>query len=368
MIFRLCLAAVCVLGVASASDDRTSLAIEALLRLETTNLHDNPKLAHAVTNLLAKTKGTPNFVKLVQRFHLPNQTDGLLDVIARDNGRETGVQAMQLVLASGDLPAIQQSLKSTNVAGASKTAEALGNTGKKEAVPLLLPIVTNPEHDIALRKQAVRSLSQIHDGAAALLALAREGKLPEDLVFTASSELNRARWPDIKTEAAALLPLPQGQDSHPLPPVADLVRMKGDPASGARVFSSPTAACSTCHRVRGEGVELGPDLSEIGTKLGKDALYESILDPNAGISFGYEAWQLTLKSGDEAYGLIVSETPDELALKAANGVVTRYKKSELAKRELMKLSIMPVGLQQAMSVQELVDLVEYLASLRKAAN
>ena len=99
--------------------------------------------------------------------------------------------------------------------------------------------------------------------------------------------------------------------------------------------------------------------------MGKDALYESILDPSAGISFGFEAWQINLKDGDEAYGLIVSDTPDEIAVKAVGGVVTRYAKANIASRTKQKLSIMPSGLQQAMTRQELVDLVEYLASLKK---
>jgi putative heme-binding domain-containing protein len=124
--------------------------------------------------------------------------------------------------------------------------------------------------------------------------------------------------------------------------------------------------CIKCHQVNGEGIDFGPSLSEIGTKLGKDALYESILDPSAGISFGFEAWQIELKSGDEAFGLLVSDTADEIAVKSQGGIVTRYKKSEVTKREQQKLSIMPAGLPQAMSVADLVDLVEYLASLKKA--
>jgi cytochrome c553 len=48
-------------------------------------------------------------------------------------------------------------------------------------------------------------------------------------------------------------------------------------------------------------------------------------------------------------------------------VATRYKKSDIAKRTKQKLSIMPAGLQQNLSTQEIVDLVEYLASLKKAA-
>jgi putative heme-binding domain-containing protein len=124
--------------------------------------------------------------------------------------------------------------------------------------------------------------------------------------------------------------------------------------------------CANCHQVNGQGIDFGPNLSEVGSKLGKDALYEAILDPSAGISFGYEAWQLTLKSGDEAYGLIVSDTPEEIAVKAIGGIVTRYPKRDIVTREQSKLSIMPAGLQQAMTAQELVDLVEYLSSLTKA--
>ena len=54
-----------------------------------------------------------------------------------------------------------------------------------------------------------------------------------------------------------------------------------------------------------------------------------------------------------------------MALKATGGIVTRYKKSDIIKREQTKLSVMPAGLQQAMTTQDLVDLVEYLSSLTK---
>jgi len=217
-----------------------------------------------------------------------------------------------------------------------------------------------------LRKQAVRALAQAQEGAAALLKLAKEEKLPQDMKLMAGSELNNVRWAKIKTEAAQLLPLPRGQNSGPVPPISELVKMKGDAAKGAVIYRRDTVGCIKCHQVNGEGVDFGPNLSEIGTKLGKDALYEAILDPSAGVSFGYEAWQIELKNGDEAYGLIVSDTADEIAVKTQGGIVARYKKSDIAKREQQKLSIMPAGLQQTMSTQDLAHLVEYLSSLKTA--
>ena len=126
--------------------------------------------------------------------------------------------------------------------------------------------------------------------------------------------------------------------------------MKGDMGNGAKIFARQNPGCATCHVVNGQGVELGPNLSEIGAKLGKDALYEAILDPNAGISFGYEAFNLTLKNGDEAYGLIASETADEVTLKNIGGIVTRYTKDDIADRQQSKVSIMLAGLQAGLTV------------------
>ena len=133
------------------------------------------------------------------------------------------------------------------------------------------------------------------------------------------------------------------------------------------MFRRETVGCFKCHQVKGQGIDFGPNLSEIGNKLAKEAIYESILDPSAGISFGYKAWQLEFKNGDDALGLITSETTDEVALKTVGGLVTRYKKADISRRTKQKLSIMPAGLEQTMSADDLVDLVEYLSSLRKPA-
>ena len=81
---------------------------------------------------------------------------------------------------------------------------------------------------------------------------------------------------------------------------------------------------------------------------------------------GFETWHLDLKNGDEVFGLLASETADEIAMKDSKGVLTRYKKSEVAKREKLNTSIMPTGLQATMSTQEFVDLLEFLFAQKKA--
>ena len=92
----------------------------------------------------------------------------------------------------------------------------------------------------------------------------------------------------------------------------------------------------------------------------------SILDPNAGIPFGYEAWLLKTKNGAEALGIITSQTDDELTLKLPGGISIAYKTADIAKRTQLPISIMPQGLQATMTPQELVDMVTYLYSLKQA--
>jgi putative heme-binding domain-containing protein len=167
----------------------------------------------------------------------------------------------------------------------------------------------------------------------------------------------------LKSEAARVLPLPSAQHSQPLPPLAQLLKLKPDRTNGEAVFFRQAPGCTTCHQINGKGTQIGPDLSEIGTKLGK-GLFEAIVDQNAGISVGYETFSLQLKSRDEAYGLITSDSADEIAVKDLKGIVTRYKKSEIASKRQLKISIMPAGLQQAMTPQEFADLLDFLSSLK----
>jgi putative heme-binding domain-containing protein len=348
----------------AAKSDSTAIAVEALSRLKDMDLEANPGIKAALMRVIESTKGRPQFVELVRDFKLKDQDPALLDYATVHPNDSGGADAMRLILENGNLDLVKRALNGSNAA---PVIEVLGNVGEKQVIPILEPLLLDLKRDTTLRQSALRGLARLRDGAAAVLKLAKEDKLPADLKLLASVELNNVRWPELKEEAAQILPLPQSQNSEALPPIPELVKRGGDPAHGEKLFFSPQVACGSCHEVNGKGVDLGPKLSEIGTKYGKDALYLSILDPNAGISFGFETWQVLMKNDDEAYGLLASETEEEIAIKAAGNIITRYKKSEIAKREKLKNSMMPTGLQQAMSTQDLVDLVEFLSTLKKAA-
>jgi putative heme-binding domain-containing protein len=341
---------------------RETIAFESLSRLKNVDLANNPELKQAVYRLLDKVRGTDKFLEIVKDFHLKDCDDRLLDLAIKAPSSEAGVEAMRIVLAHDDSEAIRKKL---NGAGAIKLVEVLGNSSEQKAVGLLLPVAVDSNREPAVRKAAIRGLARTSEGATALLDLAKKGTLAEDLKFTASAELNGVRWTNIKAEAAKVLPLPTVKGSQPMPPTVELLKMNADAMNGENIFYRQQPGCATCHRIRGKGGQIGPDLSEIGTKLAKEAIVEAILEPSAGISVGYETYSLDLKSGDEAYGLIVSDSADEVAIKDSKGIVTHYKKSDVINKRKLKTSIMPSGLQQGMSAQEFADLIAFLSGLKK---
>jgi len=352
------------LRAAEIPPDKLNTLIGALTRLGPEQVNANPRLKEALGKVLTATEGTAQFVELVQVFKLRDCNPQLLAMAIAKPNSTAGATAVNVVLSNGGTDLIKQALAQDSKRAA-KLVEALGNTLKGSTVDLLLPLLATG-HDAALQKETVRSLAKFKQGAQALLKLAKADSISEAAKLTATMELNTVRWTDVKEEAAKLLPLPQMQGGGSFPKINELVKKTGNAKRGAAVYTRETVACNRCHQVNGQGIDFGPALSEIGSKLTKEALYESILAPNSGILMGYESWTIETKGGDEYYGLLVSDTKDELAIKTVGGIVNRIRKSDIDFQRKSQLSTMPSGLQQMMTVQDLVDLVEFLASLKKA--
>lgn len=341
-----------------------SAALEALQRLKGMDLEANPALKAAVLKVVEGTRGTPQFVELVRDFSLAGQEAGLWELAVKRSTETSGAEAARLLLHTGNGAYLTNALQQAPIEQRQAAILALANVSDVEARPLLRSVIVDDRLALPSRTAAVRGLARSEAGARELLQLAADGKLPESLRTAAAFELAQSRWPEVRTAAAKVLPTPKSADGTELPPIPELLQAKGEAARGAKVFRSEQAGCIKCHRVGEEGVDFGPALSQIGTKLGKLALIESILDPSAGIAFGYEGWEVETKDGQELFGLIASETAGEIALKQPTGVVVRVPTSQILRRDRQRLSAMPAGLGQLLTRQELVDLVEYLTTLR----
>jgi putative heme-binding domain-containing protein len=314
-----------------------------------------------VAGMLDSAKGTPEFVQLVEQFDLKDRNDDLLAFVAANPTDVAAGTAIRLV-EKNDPRAIERALAGKDGA---KLAAALGASTDRGVVKLLSDIVADAKRDLPVRQAAVSALTRSKPGSTALLDLARTKKLSADVTPLAASLLHNTTHKDIRDEAARLLPPPVGKGSEKLPPMEKLLAMKGNADHGKEVFVAAT--CVTCHVINGQGTGYGPELSEIGAKLPKDAIYTSILYPSAGISTGFEGWIISTKDGDDLDGIIASDATDQIVLRRAGGINTAIKKADIKEKRQMKISIMPENLQQQMTTQDLVDLVEYLSTLKKAA-
>src|SRR5438552_10755422 len=209
-------------------------------------------------------------------------------------------------------------------------------------------------------------MAKTRNGAQEVLAMARQKKLDEVIATAAAFELHSAppQWPEVKGEAEKLFPLPPARNNEKLPPISQLVKMQGDVARGAKVYAG-VGTCAKCHKVNGEGKEVGPDLSTIGSKLSREAFFESILYPSAGISHNYETTIVQLESGNTVTGIVTSQTADSVTLVNQDAIIRTFKRSEIEKMAKSNISIMPADLQKVMSAQELVDVVDYLMTLKQ---
>jgi putative membrane-bound dehydrogenase-like protein len=338
------------------------LAREALSRLKGSEAQSNPAIAAALEGALGKARGTPQFVALVRDFGMKNQGAALLETALKFASDPVAGDAVQLLLAdpkaSDILTAAIASEKGAGV------IQILGTTATKQGLQKLLGIIADSQARAEIRHEAVRALARTQAGAVELVKLADNGKFPEDLRITASSALALVQYANLSGAIAKHFPPPGGLGGKPLPPTSELVKLKGDISRGKMIAERAESSCITCHRIGDVGVEFGPGLSEIGSKLGKEALLESIINPNAGVSMGFETWQITLKDGSGALGIIRSETNDEVVVALPGGAATRIARDKIARREKLPTSLMPGSINLALSQQDLIDLVEYLASLK----
>jgi putative membrane-bound dehydrogenase-like protein len=337
------------------------ITTEALRRIK--NL-DTQRYAGLLAKTLDRCRGTPAFVELVERFSVAARYGELLALAQKQPDDELGVAAIRVLLAKQQRELLERGLNQDDEKLAAVTARALANSADGRTVSLLRGFLDDARRPLEVRRQAVRGLAKTKPGADEIIRLAAAKKLDPSLHTAAAFELHVAPWNDVKEQAKKLFPVPEARDKQVLPPISELVKMKGDVARGAKVYAT-TGTCAKCHKVNGEGKEVGPDLSAIGAKLSREAFFESILYPSAGISHNYETHNVQLDSGTTVVGILISQTADSLTIVPEDGIRRTYKKSEVERMEKTKLSLMPADLQKLMSAQDLVDVVDYMMTLKK---
>lgn len=349
----------------SAQINKDRLIVETLLRLKGYDLNSNESAKAAVLRHVGRQQGTVDYVKLTRHFQLKELAPTLVPIALKNVGTTSGAEAANLAVELGQLKTFSDLIEGKSPEKASQALAALAHVGSADARGYLVPLVTSLKVTRAVRNGAVRALGRTRLGEKELLRLARLGKITEDTKFAVGNILLASGDSTIAQEAQKYFMLPAGADATPLPPIAKLLKLKGDPQAGKKRFET-TASCAKCHKVRGDGKDVGPDLSEIGSKLSREALFVSILDPSAGISHNYETYLIELVSGNVLSGVLVSQTREVVVLKTKEAIEKTVQKENIELMQKSETSLMPADLVKTMTQEHLADIVEYLVTLKKA--
>ena len=138
----------------------------------------------------------------------------------------------------------------------------------------------------------------------------------------------------------------------------------GDIRRGQLLFNSQKAACSACHAIGYLGGKLGPDLTRIGQVRTEMDLIESIIYPSASFVRSYEPFTVVTKGGDDFTGSVRKDAPDEIVLGTGPETEARVARADVAELRPGKVSLMPDGLEQALTRQDLADLIAFLKATK----
>ncbi|TCD00233.1 DUF7133 domain-containing protein [Pedobacter psychroterrae] len=140
-------------------------------------------------------------------------------------------------------------------------------------------------------------------------------------------------------------------------------QLQGDPVKGKALFTKQ--GCVACHSIsKGEKMK-GPFMGQIGSIMNREQIAESILKPNASISQGFATVLITAKGDRTVMGFITEETAAKVVLRNIAGEVFTIKSGDILTRKEMDQSMMPAGLANALSYDELASLVTFLSQQKK---
>lgn len=138
----------------------------------------------------------------------------------------------------------------------------------------------------------------------------------------------------------------------------------GDPVRGFQVFRSSKAACSACHRIGYVGHDVGPELTRIGASRTPDALLEAILFPSARQEQSYQGSRVLTTDGQIHNGLMKHRTPEAIELQVNAEQTVLIPTDEIEILQPSDVSVMPAGLAEQLTLEELSDLMAFLQSAK----
>jgi putative membrane-bound dehydrogenase-like protein len=342
--------------------NNTELNTIALRHLDADFVKNNAESKTILRNLMAQLKGK-EYIEYADKYQLKEENERLFSMI---NKNELPRQASDILLKNTEGSSFVKSIVDNpkREEEGIKLLSAMHSTGGKNQLEMLKSAAFDTKRSINFRKRAFEYLGGSWGGEDLIIQYLKDGKIDKQFIPDAVKGVSKAWRKQISKEAATYLenaPNNAEKTVNKIPIIADLMALNGDEKQGLILFKD---YCSTCHQVKNEGIDFGPKLTNIGAKLSKEGQYQAILQPDAGISFGYEGWEIKTKDGSNYRGIITSTTANELQLKSIGGAIQTIKIKDIKSKNMLPNSLMTAGFHEVLKPQELADLVDYLMRLK----
>ncbi len=287
----------------------------------------------------------------------------LLDRAQQDQRR---LQALSALISAADrdvLASVATILARPKVNSSGLRAATLGALGRSDD-PRVAEIVlaSYGKLEPELQPKAIELLTQRPQWAKPLLDAIGRKEIPstalnvnqvQKLLASKDKDLIaavNAKWGSIRPDR-------NPQREQVVADVRKLLQTKhGDAKQGQAVFKK---VCAQCHKIYGEGQDVGPDITSNG-RASFDQLLSNVLDPSLVIGKDYQARLVTTQDGRALTGLLAEDNADRIVLKQQGGKLEVIPRKDVESIAISKLSLMPEGVEKQYTEQELLDLFEFL--------
>lgn len=354
-----------------AGNDVKLLVLDALRRNLSgswSTLKKDEKVLAGVKGALASHELAPAALAVITEAGLTDLADAVNGLLA-DAKAPAPVQIAAVGTASslglaGSGKAISKLVDSTD-AGV-REAALKGLILQRESVALG-ELLTQPKRDVALKQRIVDGMMQSSDGAVFVLRMLDTKKLDKALGERAVA--SAVEHPDVNVRILFEKYIPESMRPKTLGQAfkaEDILALKGDVKRGEAVFlRSGAAACNKCHRVKGQGGDIGPDLSQVGRKFERAALLEAIMDPSKGMAPEYVPYVVETDEGKVFAGFLHEESPERVVLKTIENQLVSIPRDKIEEMVKQTKSLMPELILKNVTAQDAADLLDFMASLQE---
>ncbi len=252
-------------------------------------------------------------------------------------------------------PVIQSLLHSNQDPELTSSALALlKNFPVTTTSPLIYDLL--PQAGPSLKGSLVAMLTSNPTTALALFKRMEQGEFPVALVDIETRWGYQRGSGELHDLAVKLFGQPSADRAAVISSYLNTTKQTGDATRGRQIFST---LCTACHKIGDLGADVGPSLADLKVKA-PEALLSDILDPNRMFEARWCAYQVTTLENRTLAGLISSETAEAVTLTMPGGTKETVSRSDIKEIKSLDSTLMPIGLEAAISPEQMTDLLAFL--------